>query len=82
MNRGRRPVLLVGIDLAWGEKKHDGVCFLQWDGRRGSVIGFAYPQGDRELLDAVLEKTREHSSVFVTMDAPIVCPNQIGRAHV
>ena len=70
-------VLLIGVDLAWGEKKHDGVCFLQWDGRRGSVIGFAYPQGDRELLDAVLGKAREHSSVFVTMDAP-----KIGRAHV
>ena len=27
MRRGRAPVLLVGVDLAWGEKKHDLVYF-------------------------------------------------------
>ena len=82
MNRGRRPVLLVGIDLAWGEKKHDGVCFLEWDGRRGAVAGFAYPQGDRELLETVLEKAHGYPSVFVTVDAPIVCPNRTGTRPV
>ena len=46
------------------------------------MIGFAYPQGDRELLDAVLGKAKEHSSVFVTMDAPIVCPNRTGTRPV
>ncbi|MFM6170907.1 MAG: hypothetical protein ACKPB4_01965, partial [Sphaerospermopsis kisseleviana] len=69
MSKGRAPVLLVGVDLAWGEKKHDGVCFLEWDGKRGCVAGFAYPQGDRELWDVILEKARGWKSVFATVDA-------------
>lgn len=75
-------VLLVGVDLAWGEKKHDGVCFLKWDGKRGAVAGFAYPQGDGELLEALLDKTHGYRSVFVTVDAPIVCPNRTGTRPV
>jgi predicted RNase H-like nuclease len=74
--------MLVGVDLAWGEKKHDGVCFLDWDGRRGTVSGFTYPQGDRELLDSILEKSEGYPSVFVTVDAPIVCPNLTGTRPV
>jgi len=75
-------VLLVGVDLAWGEKKHDGVCFLKWDGKRGAVAGFAYPQGDGELLEALLDKTHGYRSVFVTVDAPMVCPNRTGTRPV
>jgi predicted RNase H-like nuclease len=75
-------VLLVGVDLAWGEKKHDGVCFLEWDGKRGRVAGFAYPQGDRDLLAAILEKAGGWKSVFATVDAPIVCPNRTGTRPV
>ena len=75
-------VLLVGVDLAWGEKKHDGVCFLEWDGKRGAVASFAYPQGDGELLEALLDKTYGYRSVFVTVDAPIVCPNRTGTRPV
>ncbi|NCZ96671.1 DUF429 domain-containing protein [bacterium] len=82
MKGDRSPVLLVGIDLAWGEKKHDGVCFLDWDGKRGTVAGFAYPQGDRELLDVVQKKATGRKSVFVTVDAPIVCPNRTGTRPV
>jgi predicted RNase H-like nuclease len=75
-------VLLIGIDLAWGEKKHDGVCFLEWDGKRGAVAGFAYPQGDRELREEVVRASRGKPSVFVTVDAPIVCPNRTGTRPV
>ena len=75
-------VLLIGVDLAWGEKKHDGVCFLDWDGRNGSVTGFAYPQGDRELLAVLRERVEGRKSVLVTVDAPIVCPNRTGTRPV
>ncbi len=75
-------VLLIGIDLAWGEKKHDGICFLEWDGKRGAVAGFAYPQGDRELLVTIRKKMGSQRSVFVTVDAPIVCPNRTGTRPV
>ena len=81
-NSGQVNVLLIGIDLAWGEKKHDGVCFLEWDGKRGAVAGFAYPQGDRELREEVVRASRGKLSVFVTVDAPIVCPNRTGTRPV
>lgn len=82
MSGGRVPVLLVGVDLAWGEKKHDGVCFLEWDGRKGRVAGFSYPHGDRELLDAIKNRAEGWQSAFVTVDAPIVCPNRTGTRPV
>ena len=81
-NSERVKVLLIGIDLAWGEKNHDGVCFLQWNGKGGRVAGFGYPQGDRDLLAAVMAKARGWRSVFITVDAPIVCPNRTGTRPV
>jgi predicted RNase H-like nuclease len=75
-------VLLIGVDLAWGEKKHDGVCLLEWEGGKGRVAGFGYPQGDQELMDMVCEQARGFRSIFVTVDAPIVCPNKTGTRPV
>jgi len=75
-------VLLIGVDLAWGDKMHDGVCFLESDGNRGKVMGFGYPQGDRELMKLLGETSRNYQNVFVTVDAPIVCPNRTGTRPV
>ena len=75
-------VLLIGVDLAWGEKKHDGVCFLESTGSRGKVLGFGYPQGDRELMKLLGETSRNYQTVFATVDAPIVCPNRTGTRPV
>jgi predicted RNase H-like nuclease len=75
-------VLLIGVDLAWGEKKHDGVCFLESAGNQGKVLGFGYPQGDRELMKLVEETIQNYQTVFVTVDAPIVCPNRTGTRPV
>jgi predicted RNase H-like nuclease len=75
-------VLLIGVDLAWGEKMHDGVCFVELDGVGGRVVGFEYPQGDRELMKLLGETSRNYQNVFVTVDAPIVCPNRTGTRPV
>ena len=75
-------VLLIGVDLAWGEKKHDGVCFLESTGSRGKVLGFGYPQGDRDLMNLVEETSQNYQTVFMTVDAPIVCPNRTGTRPV
>ena len=75
-------VLLIGVDLAWGEKKHDGVCFLESTGSRGKVLGFGYPQGDRELMKLLGKTSRNYQTVFATVDAPIVCPNRTGTRPV
>ncbi|MCX6946775.1 MAG: DUF429 domain-containing protein [Verrucomicrobia bacterium] len=75
-------VLLIGVDLAWGEKMHDGVCFVELDGVGGRVLGFGYPQGDRELMKLLGETRQNYQTVFVTVDAPIVCPNRTGTRPV
>lgn len=75
-------VLLIGVDLAWGEKMHDGVCFVELDGVGGRVLGFGYPQGDRDLMKLIGETSRNYQTVFVTVDAPIVCPNRAGTRPV
>jgi predicted RNase H-like nuclease len=75
-------VLLIGVDLAWGEKMHDGVCFVELDGVGGRVLGFGYPQGDRELMKLLGETSRHYQTVFATVDAPIVCPNRTGTRPV
>jgi predicted RNase H-like nuclease len=75
-------VLLIGVDLAWGEKMHDGVCFVELDGVGGRVAGFGYPQGDRDLMKLIGETSRNYQTVFVTVDAPIVCPNRTGTRPV
>lgn len=72
----------MGVDLAWGETKHDGLCFLEWDGKRAIVAGFAYPHGDKELSELIRHRSRGWSSVAVTVDAPIVCPNRTGTRPV
>jgi len=75
-------VLLIGVDLAWGEKMHDGVCFVALEGVGGRVLGFGYPQGDRDLMKLIGETSRNYQTVFVTVDAPIVCPNRTGTRPV
>ena len=61
---------------------HDGVCFVELDGVGGRVLGFEYPQGDRELMKLIGETSRNYQTVFVTVDAPIVCPNRTGTRPV
>ena len=75
-------MLIVGIDLAWGDKKPDGVAFIKSTGRSGRVLGFAYPRGDDELMEVLRPKLASEKKVFITIDAPIVCPNLTGTRPV
>ena len=77
-------ILIAGIDLAWGEKKHDGVCFAAYDPkrRRARLAGNAYPQGDDALVASVAERLSPGRPAFLAIDAPIVCPNQTGTRPV
>ncbi len=75
-------MLIVGIDLAWGDRNPDGVCFIQGTRSSARVTGISYPKGDRELLDTILPEIVRHREVFVTIDAPIVCPNVSGTRPV
>lgn len=68
--------------MAWGEKMHDGICWLEWEGKKGRVMGFDYPHGDGELFALMQEKGREYETIFMTVDAPLVCPNRTGSRPV
>jgi len=74
--------VVVGVDLAWGETKSDGVCIVGYQGRRARVLGYAYPQGDAALLETLAAYLGPSSGTFLTIDAPIVCPNLIGTRPV
>jgi predicted RNase H-like nuclease len=75
-------MLIIGIDLAWGDKKPDGVCIIEATRRSASVAGFALPSGDDALIATVMRAAARRRSVFLTVDAPIVCPNRTGTRPV
>jgi predicted RNase H-like nuclease len=75
-------MIFVGIDLAWGDRKPDGVCVIDASHRSTSVTGFAYPIGDSELLALLGKLLRTSPGGFLTIDAPIVCPNTTGTRPV
>lgn len=73
---------MVGIDLAWGERRPDGVALLEarrdavtW--RTGGLV-----QGDEALKGWLLASVPEGAAVFAAVDAPLVCPNENGSRPV
>ncbi len=75
-------VCLLGVDLAWGDRKPDGLCAIEYTRRRSRVLGFAYPHGDEAFAETLERLTAPYTQVFVTVDAPIVCPNTTGTRPV
>jgi len=78
----RTETLIIGIDLAWGDKKPDGVCFLQTHQSGARVLGFEYPHGDDDLINCLRSTLDGSEEAFITIDAPIVCPNRTGTRPV
>ncbi len=77
-----RLTFVAGIDLAWGERMPDGVCFARLARGRARILGYAYPRGDAALLDALAERIPRSAPALLTIDAPIVCPNRTGTRPV
>lgn len=75
-------MLFIGVDLAWGEKKSDGICFLESDHISATVRGYAYPQGDDDLIVTLRPWIDQSKEVLLTIDAPIICPNRTGTRPV
>ncbi len=75
-------MVIIGIDLAWGNKKPDGVAAIEVRRNSCRVKGFAYPQGDDELLSVLDSMLANGDRAFITIDAPIVCPNLTGTRPV
>ena len=75
-------MLLIGLDLAWGEKNSDGICLIRYARRRARVLGYAYPHGDAAVIAAIAAHLRTDEPAFAAIDAPIVCPNRTGARPV
>ncbi len=75
-------MIILGIDLAWGERNADGACVL--DVRDPDQPQFAASfcvRGDAALLQAV-DSAVGRRRAFACFDAPIVCPNPTGARPV
>lgn len=88
--------LLAGVDLAWGEKNGDGICFIEYhsaaDGNpaQARIISHGHVRGDEALFAAFLAASEVVSPAtaeptffrFFAFDAPLVCVNATGRRPV
>src|SRR5512137_2490841 len=74
-------IRIAGIDLAWGERKPDGVCALEASSRGAWVITAGLTHGDDELLGWVARHVGT-GPAFLAVDAPLVCPNPTGARPV
>ena len=80
--QGRSRTLIIGVDLAWGDRKSDGICVIEHSKLRSRVVAFAYPHGDEEFLRTVEALGGSARRIFMTVDAPIICPNRTGTRPV
>jgi len=72
---------IIGIDLAWGERKPDGVCVLEISSGGALVIALGLTRGDDELISFVTRHAGSEAALLA-IDAPLVCPNLTGGRPV
>ena len=68
---------VVGVDLAWGERRPDGVCVLEVAAGRAMVRSVQLAQGDA-ALHAVIDALPAHAPTLLAVDAPLQCANETG----
>jgi len=72
---------IAGVDLAWGNRRPDGVCVLEANRKRARVLGWGLPHGDDNLF-AFLDQHLGGAHAFIAMDAPVICRNLEGARPV
>ena len=78
-------MLLLGLDLAWGERNPDGLCLVRATRSRAEILASGRSQGDDALLAWVRKALGPPSArrrAFAALDAPVVCPNLTGARPV
>ena len=68
---------IVGLDLAWGERRPDGVCVLEVSRGRAAVHSVQLARGDAALL-ALLDGLPTNEPTLLAVDAPLQCANETG----
>ncbi|HSB79840.1 MAG TPA: DUF429 domain-containing protein [Candidatus Methylomirabilis sp.] len=73
---------IVGIDLAWGDRKPDGLALIEASSTGQAVLSqTAYPHGDAELMSCVQRLVGTGASILA-LDGPIICRNEAGGRPV
>jgi predicted RNase H-like nuclease len=80
-SRSGLTVVIIGIDLAWGERKPDGVAMIEITGQTPTLTEVKLVNGDAHLLDSIDIATRDQPCM-IAIDAPLICPNQTGARPV
>lgn len=73
---------VAGIDLAWGERRPDGICLLHGEAKRVVGLSHALTHGDDALLDYLHTHLAPDVRTLLCLDAPVVCPNRRGARPV
>lgn len=76
---------IIGIDLAWGELKGDGICLIEAaaDRTRARVSQSLHLHGDADLLAWLDEVVPPPGTpAMLLFDAPLICPNATGSRPV
>lgn len=76
------PTQIFGIDLAWGEKKPDGLAWITATRNRARVRETTLTRGDAALVEWITQRLRLRDRVLVMVDAPLVIPNRTGARPV
>lgn len=69
---------IVGIDLAWGDKRPDGLCLIRADRNHAEIVETMLTHGDDALLRWLKSCIPAEESVLLAIDAPLVVPNPTG----
>ncbi|MEI6341912.1 MAG: DUF429 domain-containing protein [Verrucomicrobiota bacterium] len=73
---------MLGIDLAWGERRPDGVALLHATRDGATWQGGGLVQGDDALMAWIRQRIPDGAAVLAAVDAPLVCPNETGSRPV
>lgn len=72
---------IVGLDLAWGDRRPDGYCILQEEGGVVRMTEVGLSRGDAALLAMVAARVGGGAG-FIAMDGPVICRNEAGARPV
>jgi predicted RNase H-like nuclease len=78
-------VVVIGIDLAWGERSGDGFAEVRFDqgiGAPPTGTRLATFRGDGALFAAIEEAVAQAVGCIIALDAPLICPNAEGSRPV
>lgn len=82
MTLTREPAVFVGVDMAWGKRKPDGIFCFVWDGKKLRAWDCFLSHGDESLLANILSLTGGYDRGVIAIDAPLIIKNKRGMRPV